>query len=425
MNNLKKVAILGGARIPFCRSSTTYFNLDNKELMTPSIKHLVEKFKLMDKAVGGVCVGAVVKSSKDFSLARECSIDAGLAYETPAYDLQMACGTGLEAALVLANKIAIGQIESGIAGGCDSTSVVPIELGPKLSSKLLKISKEKSLIKKIKGITEIKLKDISPKVPALKEPRTGLSMGEHCELMAKEWQIPRLDQDELALKSHMNAFKAYSDNFYDDLVYSFHGLKMDNNIRGNTDLEKLSKLLPAFDKKNGTITAGNSSPTTDGSAAVFLSSEEYALKNGHEILAYLTLAEEAAVDYKNKEGLLMAPAYAIPRMLERANLSFQDFDFYEIHEAFAAQVLCTLKALNDPKFCRERLKLNKTLGTIDMNKMNIKGGSVAIGHPFAATGSRILAGLSKILHQNNKKGRGLISICTAGGMGVAAILERP
>jgi acetyl-CoA C-acetyltransferase len=425
MNNLKKVAILGGARIPFCRSSTTYFNLDNKELMTPSIKHLVEKFKLKDKSVGGVCVGAVVKSSKDFSLARECSIDAGLAYETPAYDLQMACGTGLEAALVLANKIAIGQIESGIAGGCDSTSVVPIELGPKLSSKLLKISKEKSLIKKIKGITEIKLKDISPKVPALKEPRTGLSMGEHCELMAKEWQIPRLDQDELALKSHMNAFKAYSDNFYEDLVYSFHGLKMDNNIRGNTDLEKLSKLLPAFDKKNGTITAGNSSPTTDGSAAVFLSSEEYALKNGHEILAYLTFAEEAAVDYKNKEGLLMAPAYAIPRMLERANLSFQDFDFYEIHEAFAAQVLCTLKALNDPKFCRERLKLNKTLGTIDMNKMNIKGGSVAIGHPFAATGSRILAGLSKILHQNNKKGRGLISICTAGGMGVAAILERP
>lgn len=425
MNKLKKVAILGGARIPFCRSSTTYFNLDNKELMTPSIKHLVEKFKLKDKAVGGVCVGAVVKSSKDFSLARECSIDAGLAYETPAYDLQMACGTGLEAALILANKIAIGQIDSGIAGGCDSTSVVPIELGPKLSSKLLKISKEKSLIKKIKGFTEIKLTDISPKVPALKEPRTGLSMGEHCELMAKEWQIPRLDQDELALKSHMNAFKAYSDNFYDDLVYSFHGIKMDNNIRGNTDLEKLSKLLPAFDKKNGTITAGNSSPTTDGSAAVFLSSEEYALKNGHEILAYLTLAEEAAVDYKNKEGLLMAPAYAIPKMLERANLAFQDFDFYEIHEAFAAQVLCTLKALNDSKFCRERLKLNKTLGTIDMSKMNIKGGSVAIGHPFAATGSRILAGLSKILHQSNKKGRGLISICTAGGMGVTAILERP
>jgi acetyl-CoA C-acetyltransferase len=424
MNNLRKVAILGGARIPFCKSSTSYYNLDNKELMTASLKPLVEKFKLKEKSVGGVCVGAVVKSSKDFSLARECSIDAGLAYETPAYDLQMACGTGLEAALILANKIAIGQIESGIGGGCDSTSVVPIELGSKLSSKLLKISKEKSLLKKLKGIAAIKLKDVSPKVPAIKEPRTGLSMGEHCELMAKEWKIPRQDQDELALKSHLNAQKAYIEGFYNDLVYPFHGVTMDNNIRGNTDLEKLSKLAPAFDKKSGTITAGNSSPTTDGSAAVFLSSEEYALKNGHEILAYLTFAEEAAVDYKNKEGLLMAPAYAIPRMLERANLKFQDFDFYEIHEAFAAQVLCTLKALNDPIFCKEKLKLNSTLGTIDLSKMNVKGGSLAIGHPFAATGSRILASLSKILHQN-KKGRGLISICTAGGMGVTAILERP
>lgn len=424
MINLRKVAILGGARIPFCRSSTTYFNLGNKELMTASIKELVDKFKLKDKTLGGVCVGAVVKSSKDFSLARECSIDAGLAYETPAFDLQMACGTGLEAAIVLANKIAIGQIDSAIAGGCDSTSVVPIELGPKLSSKLLRISKEKSLIKKIKAFTQISMKDISPKVPALKEPRTGLSMGEHCELMAKEWKIVRKDQDELALKSHLNAFNAYQEGFYDDLVYPFHGVKIDNNIRGNTDLEKLSKLLPAFDKKHGTITAGNSSPTTDGSAAVFLSSEEYALKNGYEILAYLTFAEDAAVDYKNKEGLLMAPAYAIPRMLERANLTFQDFDFYEIHEAFAAQVLCTLKALNDPTFCREKLKIDRPLGTIDLNKLNVKGGSLAIGHPFAATGCRILAGLSKLLHQN-KKGRGLISICTAGGMGVTAILERP
>jgi acetyl-CoA C-acetyltransferase len=424
MINLRKVAILGGARIPFCRSSTTYFNLGNKELMTPSIKELVEKFKLRDKALGGVCVGAVVKSSKDFSLARECSIDAGLAYETPAFDLQMACGTGLEAAIVLANKIAIGQIDSAIAGGCDSTSVVPIELGSKLSSKLLRISKEKSLLKKIKAFTQINMKDISPKVPALKEPRTGLSMGEHCELMAKEWNISRKDQDELALRSHLNAFNAYQEGFYDDLVYPFHGVKIDNNIRGNTDIEKLSKLLPAFDKKHGTITAGNSSPTTDGSAAVFLSSEEYALKNGYEILAYLTFAADAAVDYKNKEGLLMAPAYAIPRMLDRANLTFQDFDFYEIHEAFAAQVLCTLKALNDPIFCKEKLKIERPLGTIDLNKLNIKGGSLAIGHPFAATGCRILAGLSKVLHQN-KKGRGLISICTAGGMGVTAILERP
>ncbi len=424
MVNLRKVAILGGARIPFCKSSTSYSNLDNREMMTASIKHLVEKFNLNGKTLGGICVGAVVKSSKDFSLARECGIDAGLAYETPAYDLQMACGTGLEAAIVLANKIAIGQIDCGIAGGCDSTSVVPIELGTRLSSKLLRISKEKSVLNKIKAISQINFKDVVPKVPAIKEPRTGLSMGEHCELMAKEWNIPRLDQDELALKSHQNAFRAYQEGFYDDLVYSFHGIKIDNNIRGATDLEKLSKLGPAFDKKHGTITAGNSSPTTDGSAAVFISSEEYALKHGYEILAYLTFAQESAVDYKNKEGLLMAPVYAIPKMLDRANLTLQDFDFYEIHEAFAAQVLCTLKALNDQKFCKERLKLDKTLGTIDLSKLNVKGGSLAIGHPFAATGSRILASLSKILHQN-KKGRGLISICTAGGMGVTAILERP
>jgi len=420
---LKKVAIIGGARIPFCRSMTRYSSLGNREMMTSALKELVKKYNLKGKTLGGVSVGAVVKSSRDFSLARECSIDAGITYETPAFDVQMACGTSLEAVILLAHKIAVGQIDSGVAGGVDSTSVVPIEMGPKLSAKLQTMAKAKTIGKKLKALTKLSVKDLAPKLPALKEPRTGLSMGEHCELMAKEWNISREEQDKLAYKSHQNTAKAYESGFFEDLVFPFHGVSKDNNVRPTTTLEKMAKLKPAFDKEKGTLTAANSSPTTDGASAVFLCTEEYALKNGLEIQSYLTFSQEAAVDYKNKEGLLMAPAYAVSRMLERSNLTLQDFDFYEIHEAFAAQVLCTLKAWNDPKFCKERLGRNEVLGTIDMAKLNVMGGSVAIGHPFAATGSRIVAGLSKLLFEKGS-GRGLISICTAGGMGVTAILER-
>ncbi|RLA64816.1 MAG: acetyl-CoA C-acetyltransferase [Epsilonproteobacteria bacterium] len=420
---LKKVAIIGGTRIPFCRSMTRYSNLGNREMMTGVLKELVIKYNLNGKTLGGVAVGAVVKSSRDFSLARECAIDAGISYETPAFDIQMACGTSLEAAIILGHKIAVGEIDSGIAGGVDSTSVVPIEMGTKLSAKLQSLAKAKTIGKKLKALTNLKIKDVTPKLPALKEPRTGLSMGDHCELMAKEWGITRADQDKLAFKSHQNTAKAYESGFLDDLVFPFHGVGKDNNVRPGTSLEKMGKLKPVFDREKGTLTAANSSPTTDGASACFLCTEEYALKHGLEIQSYLTFSQEAAVDYKNKEGLLMAPAYAVSRMLDRANLKLQDFDFYEIHEAFSAQVLCTLAAWNDAKFCEERLGRNEVLGTIDPSKLNVMGGSVAIGHPFAATGTRILAGLSKLLYQKGS-GRGLISICTAGGMGVTAILER-
>lgn len=425
MNLPRKVCVIDGSRIPFSRSGSKYLGVSNQELMSAAMKALVQKLNLTGKELGEVSLGAVVKHTADFNLARESMIDAGLAYETPAYDLQRACGTSLEAAINIANKIAMGQIECGIAGGCDTNSEVPIEFSRSFSDRLMKMNYSKTTMDKFKAFVGMSPADLLPKIPGVREPRTGLSMGESCELMAKEWKLTQREQDELAMTSHQNAEKAYSENFYADLVTPFKGLSKDNNVRGDSTLEKLSKLKPAFDRTSGkgTLTAGNSTPLTDGAACVFLCSEDYAKKNGFVVKAYLTHGQAAAVNFVQGEGLLMAPAYAVPRMLKRANLKLQDFDFYEIHEAFAAQVLCTLKAWESEDFCRNKLKLDAAMGSIDRSKMNIKGGSLALGHPFAATGARIVSSLAKIIDQNNG-GRGLISICTAGGMGVTAILEK-
>lgn len=420
--NGMKVAIIGGARIPFARANSDYKNSDNRELMNAALKPLVNKFKLEGKKIGKVTVGAVAKSSRDFSLARECSIDSGLSYDTPTCDIQMACGTSLEAAVHVGSQIALGQIDTGIAGGVDSSSVVPIELKQSFANRLIQLSRAKSLGEKLSIIKGFGPKELVPSFPAIKEPRTGLSMGEHCELMVKEWKIGREAQDELAFKSHLNAAKAYQEGFYNDLVYPYLGLTKDNTVRADTTIEKLNKLRPSFDKKEGTLTAGNSSPMTDGASSVLFSSVEYAQKNNLEIQSYFSHYQSSAVDYKNKEGLLMAPAYAIATLLERTNLKLQDFDFYEIHEAFAGQVLCTLKAFTDVNYCKNRLGQSQALGEIDMSKLNVGGGSLAIGHPFAATGTRIIASLSKMIHKKGK-GRGLISICAAGGLGVTAIIE--
>jgi len=420
---MKKIGIIGGARIPFARSNSAYKLSSNKEMMTAAMKALVQKYNLEGKALGLASVGAVAKSSHDFSMARECLIDAGLSYDTPACDIQMACGTSLETANHVGNQIAMGQIQAGIAGGVDSSSVVPIELKQKLSNRLVQLSRARNISEKFKLLSSFKPGELIPNFPAIKEPRTGLSMGEHCELMVQEWNISREEQDQLALKSHQNTVAAYESGFYNDLVFPFANLDKDNNARPDSSLEKLGKLRAAFDKSKGTLTAGNSSPMTDGASCVLLANEEYASKNNYDIDAFLTHYQSAAVDYKNKEGLLMAPAYAIPKLLAQAGITLQDFDFYEIHEAFAGQVLCTLKALNDKSFCQQRLGLDKTLGEIDMSKLNVKGGSVAIGHPFAATGTRIIASLAKTLKEKGS-GRGLVSICAAGGMGVTAIIER-
>jgi acetyl-CoA C-acetyltransferase len=420
---MKKIGIIGGARIPFARTNSNYKQISNKEMMTAAMKALVQKYNLEGKALGLASVGAVAKSSHDFSMARECLIDAGLSYDTPACDIQMACGTSLETTNHVGNQIAMGQIEAGIAGGVDSSSVVPIELKQKLSNRLVQLSRARNITEKFKLLSSFKPSELIPNFPAIKEPRTGLSMGEHCELMVQEWNISREEQDNLAYQSHKNTVAAYESGFYNDLVFSFGGLDKDNNVRPDSSIEKLGKLRAAFDRNKGTLTAGNSSPMTDGASCVLLANEEYALKNNYDIDAFLTHYQSAAVDYKNKEGLLMAPAYAIPKLLAQAGLTLQDFDFYEIHEAFAGQVLCTLKALNDKNFCQQRLGLDKTLGEIDMSKLNVKGGSVAIGHPFAATGTRIVASLAKALKEKGS-GRGLVSICAAGGMGVTAIIER-
>ena len=420
----KKVCIIAGKRIPFMRSSTKYLGLTLRDLMKPAMDELVKELKLDGKKLGEVSMGAVNKHAYDFALAREIVMDSKLSPQTPATDIQKACGTSLETVIHIANKIALGQIECGIAGGADTNSDVPIEFKKSFSDRLLKLAAAKTLPEKLKCIAGFSPKELMPKLPAIKEARTGKSMGESCEDMAKKWNISRQAQDELAFKSQENAAKANEKGFYDDLVVDFKGSKKDGLLR-QTPLEKLSKLKPAFDKASGqgTLTAANSTALTDGASCVFLCSEDYAKQNNLTPLAYLTIAQSAAVDYIDDEGLLMAPAYAVPEMLKKAGLSLQDFDFYEIHEAFAAQVLCTLKAWEDPKFCKEKLGIDSALGSIDRDKLNVNGGSLALGHPFAATGTRIVSSLAKMLNEKGS-GRGLISICTAGGMGVTAIIEK-
>lgn len=418
---MRKVAILGGKRTPFARSFTNYAGATNQELMTAPMKALVEAFQLKGETLGEVVLGAVIKHSADWNLAREVTLGSGLSAETPAYDLVQACGTSLQATIAVANKIALGAIDSGIAGGVDSNSDLPFVFSRRFNQIMLAANKEKTFMGKMKQFLSLRPGDLKPQMPGVVEPRTGLSMGQSCEQMAKRWKISREEQDQLAYQSQINAAKAWKEGFFNSLVVPFAGLEKDNNVR-DTTLEKMAKLSPAFDRSGqGTLTAGNSSALTDGASCVLLASDEWA-KN-LPVLAHLTHYETAAVEFTKAEGLLMAPAYAVPRMLKKAGLKLQDFDFYEIHEAFAAQVLCTLKAWESAEFCRERLGLSEALGSIDRSKLNVTGGSVALGHPFAATGARIVASLATMLSQKGK-GRGLISICTGGGMGVTAIVER-
>ncbi|MGO9946695.1 MAG: acetyl-CoA C-acetyltransferase [Steroidobacteraceae bacterium] len=421
----RRVAIVGGARIPFARGNGAYAQVGNQEMLVAALRGVVERFGLLGQRVDDVAAGAVMKHSSQWNLTRESVFDSGLAAETPGLDLQRACGTSLEAAIVLGNKIALGQIECGIAGGVDTVSDPPVVFPRSFQQLLLRSFRGRSAFERLAPWFGLRPSSFRPVLPGIAEPRTGLSMGESTELMVKTWGISRAEQDQLALDSHQRAAAAYAAGFYKDLVRDYLGLSQDNNIRADTTLEKLAKLRPAFDFSGaGTLTAGNSTPMTDGAAAVLLASEAWARERNLPVLAYLSYGKAAAVDYvEKKEGLLMAPAYAVPRMLKDANLSLQDFDFYEIHEAFAGQVLCTLKAWADPDFCRDKLGLPGALGAIDRSKLNVKGGSLAIGHPFAATGARIVATLAKILDESKAK-RGLISICTAGGMGVTAILER-
>ncbi len=421
----RRVAIVGGVRIPFARSNGAYAEVGNQELLTAALGAAVERFGLRGQRLGEVAAGAVIKHSSQWNLCREAVQDSGLAPETPGLDLQRACGTSLEAALTMGNKIALGQIDSGIAAGVDTASDPPVAYPRSFQRLMLKSYRAKSALGRLSPWLGIKPRDLRPVLPGIAEPRTGLSMGESTELMVKTWGISRESQDQLAFESHQKASAAYASGFFNDLVQDYLGLKQDNNIRPDTTLEKLSKLRPVFDSSAaGTLTAGNSTPMTDGASAVLLCSEAWARDRNLPVLGFLTYGKVAAVDYAiKKEGLLMAPAYAVPQMLKDAALKLQDFDFYEIHEAFAGQVLCTLKAWNDAEFCRDKLGLAAPLGEIDRSKLNVKGGSLAIGHPFAATGTRIVATLAKLLDQQRAK-RGLISICTAGGMGVTAIVER-
>jgi acetyl-CoA C-acetyltransferase len=420
----RRVAIVGGLRIPFCRAHTNYAQCSNQDMMTATLKSLVEKYQLQGVQLGDVSLGAVIKHSRDWNLARESVLGSGLAPETPAFDIQRACGTSLEAAILIGNKIALGQIDAGIAAGTDSISDAPIVYPDEYRHILLSSFRGRSMGSRIKPWLGLRPRHFKPSLPGVIEPRTGLSMGESTELTAKEWGITREDQDQLACESHQKAAAAYDDGFYADLVVPFQGAAEDNNMRRDSSIEKLARLKPVFDRsENGTMTAGNSTPLTDGAASVLLATEEWAQARGLPILAYLRYGKVAAVDFVNKEGLLLAPAYAVSDMLQDAALDFSDFDTFEIHEAFAAQTLATLKAWESEEFCREKLGRDAALGSIDRTLLNTKGGSLAVGHPFAATGARLLATLAKLLNEKSS-GRGLISVCTAGGMGVTAIVEK-
>jgi len=422
----RKVAIIGGNRIPFARSNTVYADASNQEMLTAALDGLVERFGLEGEQVGEFVAGAVLKHSADFNLVREVVLGSKLSPRTPAADLQQACGTGLQAIIQVANKIALGQIESGIAGGSDTTSDAPLAVGEKLRKKLIKVNQAKDTKGRLAALAKIRPADISLAIPQNSEPRTGLSMGEHQALTTLEWGITREAQDELAAASHQHLAASYEAGFQDDLVTPFRGVERDTNMRADSTVEKLAKLKPVFGKgEAATMTAGNSTPLSDGASVVLLASEEWAEAHGLPVLAYLTAYETAAVDYvTGNEGLLMAPAYAVSQMLDREGLALQDFDFYEIHEAFASQVLSTLAAWESPVFAKERLGRDKPLGSIDRSKLNVNGSSLAAAHPFAATGGRIVPVLAKLLAEKGS-GRGLISICAAGGQGVVAILERP
>jgi acetyl-CoA C-acetyltransferase len=424
---MKRVAVLGGVRIPFCRNNTAYADVGNFGMAVKTLGALVERFDLHGVELGEVAFGAVIRLASDWNLAREAVLSSGLAPTTPAITTARACGTSLDNAIIIANKIATGQIEAGIAGGSDTTSDVPIVYSRALQQRLLNINRQKTAVDKFKAaIKGFSFAELKPSFPGVAEPRTGMSMGDHCELMAKEWKISREDQDKLALASHQKAAAAYDRGFFKDLVIPFRGLERDGFLRADTSLEKLATLKPAFDKtsEQGTLTAGNSTGLSDGASAVLLAGEEWAASRGLKAKAFLTHAQVAAVDFVHGEGLLMAPTIAVPRMLAQAGLTLQDFDFFEIHEAFAAQVLCTLRAWENADYCKNRLGLDQPFGSIDPAKLNVNGSSLALGHPFAATGTRIVATLAKLLEEKGS-GRGLISICTAGGMGVTAIVERP
>lgn len=422
LNTNQRVAIIGGQRIPFVRSFKEYSRTTNQEMLTACIQSLVKKYTLDRQLLGDVALGAVMKSSVEWNLGREVVLGCNIDPRTPAFNVQRACGTSLETVNLIALKIASGQIESGIAAGSDTNSDLPVMVQRSLAWKLIDLNQAKTFSERIGALFKIRPSDLKPAFPGIVEPRTGMSMGQHTERMVKQWKISREEQDQLAYESHMKAVKAYEEGFYNDLIVSFKNATSDTIVRGETTMEKLAKLKPAFDRVEGSLTAGNSTALTDGASAVLLTSENFANARGLNIQAFVTDVQSAAVDYVHGAGLLMAPVQAVAQLLKRNNLSLQDFDFYEIHEAFAGQVLCTLKAWEDAAFCKNEPGLSSPLGSIDRSKLNVKGGSLALGHPFGATGARIVATLAKLIHQRGK-GRGLISVCTAGGMGVAAIVE--
>jgi acetyl-CoA C-acetyltransferase len=417
------VWLAAGVRTPFAKVDGALAAFDAIELSVPVARHMVDQLKggTPDFAVWGVVVPSLTFSN----IAREVLMDAGIDARVPAFSTVMACSTSMMAAIEAAGMIDGDSYNLALVGGVDSLSRVQIGLGQRLSDWLRKFQQARSLGQKLDHVTHVQLKDIRLYIPAIANRTTGLSMGEHTEITAKEWQIGRQEQDEIALASHCGAVAGWDKGFFDDLVIPMAGVTRDTIPRKDTSPEKLARLPPSFDRTSGqgSLTAGNSSPLTDGAAAIWVASSK-----GLERLPTSTPRvrlvdwEIGSVDFR-VEGLLMAPAFAIPRLLARHDLTYGDIHLWEIHEAFAAQVAFHLKALQDPAFLRDKAKVPRDFGPFPRERMNPNGGSTAIGHPFGATGARIISQAVKELAAMPKGQRAIVSICADGGQGSVMLLE--
>ncbi len=421
-----RIAVVSGIRTPFAKQSTAFSTIPAVDLGKLAVKALMDKTDIDPKLIDQVVFGQVVQMPEAPNIAREIVLGTGMNIGTDAYSVTRACATSFQTTANVVESIMAGTIDIGIAGGADSSSVLPIGVSKKLASTLLALSKTKTVYQKLSLLRTLSLKDIAPVPPAVAEYSTGISMGQTAEQMAKSHGITREEQDALAHRSHTLAAKAWKDGLIQDEVMTAFPepytawLDHDNNIRHDSELASYAKLRPAFDRKYGSVTAANSTPLTDGGAALLLMSEKRAKELGYEALGYIRSFAFSAIDVHH--DMLMGPSYATPMALDKAGISLSDLTLIDMHEAFAAQTLSNVKMFASNKFAKEYLGRDKAMGEIDMEKFNVLGGSIAYGHPFAATGARMIIQTLRELKRRGG-GLGLNTACAAGGLGAAMVLE--
>ncbi|MEM9188659.1 MAG: acetyl-CoA C-acyltransferase FadI [Myxococcota bacterium] len=425
--NGKRVAVVAGLRTPFAKQGTAYKDVSALDLGKLAVTELLQRTGVEPSEIGQVVYGQVVPSLSGPNIAREIVLGTGMPQDIEAYSVSRACATSYQSTVNVAESILAGSVDCGIAGGSDSASDVPIAVSKKLADALVTASKARTLPDRLRAFKNLKPKDLIPVPPALKEMSTGLTMGESAEKMAKENGISRADQDAYAHRSHTRTAKAWNDGRFADEVMTVYvppkykgSIGEDNLVRKDSTLEGYEKLRPVFDRKHGSVTAGNSSPLTDGASALLLMREDKAKALGFDVLGFIRSYSFAALDPRGQ--LLMGPSYATPIALDRAGIELSDIDLVDMHEAFAAQILSNTQAFESDAFAREKLGRKKRIGEIDWDKFNVNGGSIAIGHPFAATGARQI---TQTLHELKRRGGGLglVTACAAGGLGAAMVLE--